>query len=379
MAISESRFYHISPTGKLNRKNNATEALAAAREGGFIWLDYCRPTRADLEALIEPLGLHPLSIEDCFDENQIPKVEDFPTNTFVLFNIIHYADQALSVHEVDIFIGANFVVTVNRCDGSLPHRVSAHAGGQPLTESLPLQDPPLRAPAGEAEGKFAQKGNHTAPLDIDKLLEMRSTTVLQGPDFLAHAIMDGIVDQKFEAIEALEEELDRVEDVILTDHTSFVPGELVRLRRELLTLRKSLFHEREILVKLCRRDSPFISEKSIFLYRDVYDHLAKFFELTESARDLVSSLMEMYLSIINNQMTRAANETNITVRRLTFITTIFMPLTLLAGIGGMSEYSMMTGPENWRISYPIFLLAMVVIGIISYRILKWIDRRGGKD
>ena len=72
--------------------------------------------------------------------------------------------------------------------------------------------------------------------------------------------------------------------------------------------------------------------------------------------------MEMYLSMLNNQMTKAANQkTNMTVRRLTFITTIFMPLTLLAGIGGMSEWSMMTGPENWRIAYPAFLLVMIVI------------------
>jgi magnesium transporter len=111
----------------------------------------------------------------------------------------------------------------------------------------------------------------------------------------------------------------------------------------------------------------------------VYDHLAKFFELTESSRDIISSLMEMHASLINNRMTKAANNTNITVRRLTFITTIFMPLTLLAGIGGMSEWSMMTGPENWRIAYPLFLISMAVIGIASYYLLKWIERRNGND
>jgi magnesium transporter len=85
--------------------------------------------------------------------------------------------------------------------------------------------------------------------------------------------------------------------------------------------------------------------------------------------------MDMYLSMLNNQMTKVANQTNHIVRRLTFITTIFMPLTLLAGIGGMSEWSMMTGPANWKISYPAFLLAMVVIGFASYRLLKWIEKK----
>jgi magnesium transporter len=88
--------------------------------------------------------------------------------------------------------------------------------------------------------------------------------------------------------------------------------------------------------------------------------------------------MEMYLSMLNNQMTRISNDTNLTVRRLTFITTIFMPLTLLAGIGGMSEWSMITGPENWKISYPAFLLVMAVLGVANYYLLRWLDKRRGK-
>jgi magnesium transporter len=89
--------------------------------------------------------------------------------------------------------------------------------------------------------------------------------------------------------------------------------------------------------------------------------------------------MEMYLSMLNNQMAKSANDTNATVKRLTFITTIFMPLTLLAGIGGMSEWSMMTGPQNWRISYPAFLLAMVLIGFINYYLLKWLNKRNRRN
>jgi magnesium transporter len=147
------------------------------------------------------------------------------------------------------------------------------------------------------------------------------------------------------------------------------------LRRDLLALRKSIFHEREILTKICRKDCPFVSEKAIFHYRDIYDHLAKFFELAETYRDLLTSLTEMHLSLLNNQMTRATQETNGTVRRLTLITTIFMPLTLLAGIGGMSEWSMMTGPGNWRIAYPAFLLAMVLLGSLNYFTLRRLVKR----
>jgi magnesium transporter len=152
----------------------------------------------------------------------------------------------------------------------------------------------------------------------------------------------------------------------------------MHLRRNLLSLRKSLVYEREILVKLCRRDSPFISEKAIYNYRDIYDHLAKFFEVIELCRELIATIMEIHLSMINNQMAMLANKTNRVVRRLTLITTIFMPLTMLAGIGGMSEWSMMTGPQNWRIAYPAFMAAMVAIGVASYHLLRWLDARDKK-
>jgi magnesium transporter len=88
--------------------------------------------------------------------------------------------------------------------------------------------------------------------------------------------------------------------------------------------------------------------------------------------------MELYTSLLNNLMTKASNETNSSVRRLTLIATIFMPLTLLASIGGMSEWSMMTGPENWKIAYPLFLAAMVLIAIVNYMLIRRLEKRGLK-
>jgi magnesium transporter len=85
--------------------------------------------------------------------------------------------------------------------------------------------------------------------------------------------------------------------------------------------------------------------------------------------------MELYTSLLNNLMTKMSNNTNASVKRLTIITTIFMPLTLLAGIGGMSEFTMMTGDKNWRMSYPLFLLGMAVVGIITFFIIRRLDKR----
>lgn len=333
--MSETLFYHISQKGKLTGAATVDAALAAAKNGGFVWLNYCQPKKEDLSILIDLLDLHHLSIEDCLDENQIPKMEDFPRNTFIIFNTFEYSNKKLLIGEIDLFLGENFLVTVSQHDSD----------------------------------------NRRILDGIEHIMETDMESARHGPAFLMHVIMDHVVDQKFLAIEALEDELDTQEETMLADVSSFNPAEMIRLRRDLLNLRKSLFHEREILVKICRRDCPFIPEKAIYHYRDIYDHLTKFFELTESYREIVTSLMDMYLSMLNNQMTKVANQTNISVRRLTLITTIFMPLTLLAGIGGMSEWSMMTGPQNWKIAYPAFLLAIGVIGFINYGLLKWFERK----
>jgi magnesium transporter len=341
MTALETNFYQISSNAAPIRLKSLQEALKAQEKDCYVWLDFLQPEKEDLQALIEPFNLHPLSIEDCLDEeSQIPKIDDYPGNTFMIFNAFDHIDHIMSIDELDIFIGAQFLVTVR-------HNTYG---------TTPFLD------------------------EVERFFSRNSESIRQGPAFLLHFILDLVVDKKFTVIEAIEDELTEAEDVILSDLKTFNPGDLLNLRRDLLAIRKSLFHEREILVKICRLDSPFINEKAIFFYRDIYDHLSKFFELTESARDIVTSLMEIYLSMLNNQMARAANNTNITVRRLTYITTIFMPLTLLASIGGMSEWSMMTGPENWRLSYPIFMLGLVVLGAITWLILnRWESDRNKEE
>ena len=333
--MSESKFYHVDTSGILANVPTLKKAIAISKTGGYIWLSYCEPALEELSELEVPLGLHPLSIEDCIDDIQIPKIDDFPGNTFILFNAFHYSNKILKIEEVNLFIGSNFLVSIIRKD---------------------LNDK-----------KLIETIEQIASKNIDK--------IKLGPAFLMHHILDLIVDKKFETIEIMEDELDSAEDTMLLKPADFNLGDLQYLRRDILALRKSLFHEREILIKICRKDSRFIPEIAIIDYRDIYDHLAKFFELTETFREIVTSLMEMHLSLLNNQMAKAANQTNFIVRRLTLITTIFMPLTLLAGIGGMSEWSMMTDPKNWKISYPLFILGMVIIGAANYFFLKRLEKK----
>jgi magnesium transporter len=333
--MPDSQFFHVTSRGELVPVASPEKALTAARKGGYAWLDYPEPDMEALTRLILPLGLNFLAVEDCLDENQLPKIDHYPKNTFALFNSFSIVRGRIAIGEADLFIGKDFLVTVRCHDPGSRHLLSG----------------------------------------IERLVELDSEGVKRGPAFLMHAVIDHLVEGKSAAIEALEERLDRAEESILSDLSDFKPEGLLHLRRDLLAVRKSLFHERELVGKICRNDSPYIPEKALPLYRDVYDHLTKYFELTETLRDTVTSLMELYTSMLSNRMAASANETNLTVRRLTFITTIFMPLTLLSGIFGMSEWSMMTGTNHWKIAYPLFLLAMAVLGVANYYLLKALENK----
>jgi len=336
--MGDNHFYHITPKGRIETLPSIQAALSSLRHGGYIWLDFFQASREELSELIEPLGIHPLSVEDCIDEEQIPKIEDFPTNTFMVFNAFTYINRELFIDELDFALGKNFIISVSR----------DIRGGERFFNKL-----------------------------FDKVsLELANIT--KGPDQLLQVILDYTIDKKFIAVDAIQDRLDEAEEIIVSDSLTFEPDELMSLRRQLLSLRKSLFHERENLIKICRKDSRFIKENTIYHFRDIYDHLARFFEVTEMHRETISNLMEIYLSMINNRMALIANKTNLIMRRLTLINTIFMPLTLLASIGGMSEWTMMTGPHNWKFAYPAFMLLMIIIGFINYFLLRMLESRDSK-
>jgi magnesium transporter len=333
--MSETKFYHVSTSGIFSAYQDIDKAIAELSGGGFIWLDYFQPLKEDLCLLIDKIGIHPLSVEDCLDEKQVPKIDYFPNNTFIIFNAFNYEEKTLFIDEINLFVGKNFLISVS----------------------------------GNNSGTRKPLNN------ISEIVNNGHSNSMNGPDFMMHIILDYLVDFKYKAFDDMEEELEQAEESLLDDVEKFQPMELIRMRKNLMLLRKSLFHEREILVKICRQDSPFVSEKAIIHYRDIYDHLAKFFELTETYREIETSLMELYTSLLNNLMTKMSNETNLSVRRLTLIATVFMPLTLIASIGGMSEWSMMTGPSNWKLTYPIFIAGMVVIGIINLFLIRRIEKK----
>lgn len=336
--MGNSEFYRIAAPGVMEKLGTLKEATEALNGDGYVWFNFRKASREDLSELITPLGIHPLSIEDCTDDAQVPKMDELGSYTFIVFNALYYENEELLSDEVDLFIGRNFLVTVS---------------GYSEKSRVPLEG-------------------------LNAVLERNLTGLTRGPAWLMHIILDYIVDQMADAVDRAEDDIDQAEETILEAPSVFNPSKLIYLRRNLLSLRKSLFHEREILTKISRNDCEWVPDKATVHYRDIYDHISNFLEMTESHRDNVTSLMELYASMLNNQMARDSNQTNAAVRRLTLITTIFMPLTLLAGIFGMSEWSMMTGPENWRRAYPLFGVFMLLIGIGNFILIKWLERRDWK-
>jgi len=304
--MKSHHLYHFSPDGAVTEAPTLKKALSLKEKAGFIWLAYASPEKKDLDPLAEALGLHPLSIEDCFDDDYLPKIDIFPEYTGILFNDFLNADGTVTIREMNFFLGKDSLVSVFR-DGS---------------------------------SEIHQCAKIVAELAMD------TAQPALGPCAVLHAILDRVIDNKF----ASWKRWGQISESRIRPHrkSPVDTAKLHAIRQSLRVMRKSLFHEREILARLCRRDSPFIREGDLAYFSNLYDHLAKFVELVESNRETVTNLAQIQLSLTSNAMAESANRTNRSVNRLTLITTIFMPLSLVAGIGGMSEWTMITGTDTGR-------------------------------
>src|SRR5512133_809099 len=111
--MSESKFYHFTSAGLFYGVETLDEAVAAMAEGGFVWFNFYQPSKQVLCSLVDTIGIHPLSVEDCLDAEQVPKIEHFSNNTFIIFNYFSYLNNELFIDEVNLFIGKNFLITVS--------------------------------------------------------------------------------------------------------------------------------------------------------------------------------------------------------------------------------------------------------------------------
>jgi magnesium transporter len=305
------------------------ELVAYRKRAGTVWINVNGlGAQAAVERICELYAVHPLIVEDIVSTNQRPKLEDFDSYLALALKMFYLSDAGDEVitEQVSLVIGDGYVLSF---------------------QEKPARDvfEPIRAALRAKKGKLRRLG----------------------ADYLAYALVDAVVDHYYVILERVSERLEELEDEVLDRPSRETLQRLHDLRSEIIFLRRSVWPLREVLDKLGHQDDQLIQPSTQVYLRDVYDHTVQIMEQIEVQRDIVTGLLELYLSSVSYKL-------NEVLKRLTIITTIFMPLSVIAGIGGMSEWSMMTGPEHWRLAYPLFCLGLAVIGVATYiffKIKKW--------
>ncbi len=278
-----------------------------------------------LEEIGVIFGLHPLTLEDILSTDQRPRAEDYIDYIFIVLKHIHnHVDQSLHAEQISIVLGRNFVLSFQEKETAL---------FDPIFERL-------RA----AKGKIRKAG----------------------ADYLAHHLMDAIVDQYFVVLEEIEEKIEQLDDDLVRDATPARLHTIHHLKRELILLRRSLWPLRDAIGLLQRADSPLIIDSDLIYFKDISDHIIAIIDTVDTFREMLASMLDIYLSSVSMKL-------NEIMKVLTIIATIFMPLTFLAGVYGMNFKYM---PElDWPWGYFGILAVMLLIAlgmILFFRKKKWI-------
>lgn len=317
---------HVRTAAGLRHTADLAEVPGLIASEATFWIDTTsidEPLRA---LLTDVLKLHPLAVEDILLDRPGPKVEDYGDYLYV---VIHGVDcpeadvEKVNTVELDLVLSTHWLLTHHRDN--------------------------LKAPAEVAD----ECGRNV------KVME-------RGPAFVAHAVIDRMVDLYLPVTEAFDEEIDALEtDVVERTTTDIVPR-IFRLKRSLQRLRRTAMHQREVLQRLSRGEFEQIPEKALPFYRDIHDHFVRVVDLAEGNRELLSAALDAYLSQTSNRM-------NEVMKALALVSTIMLPLTFIAGVYGMNFEHM---PElHWRYGYPFALGLMVVVGTgmgLWFRHKKWL-------
>jgi magnesium transporter len=290
-----------------------------AHPTSMVWLDVEDPTPEDMDLLRREFGFHELALEDSLHPHQRAKIEQYDAYFFVIAYGISISEGDLAEHEMAIFVGRNYLVTVRK------------------------------PPAYDLTGVMAR-------------WDVESKLAAEGGGYLLYILLDEIVDHYFEAIDVYADRSEEIEDLVFgsTGDTS-TQNEIFRLKKDLLKFRREMAPLRDVLDVLQRRTVDVVTIALEPYYRDVYDHVLRATDYVDNIRDLLSSALEANLSVISNRL-------NEVMKQLTSWAAIILVPTLIAGIYGMNFIHM---PElRWRYGYPYALSLMAVSGFLLYRMFK---------
>jgi magnesium transporter len=308
--------------GKIPESIPPEDIPACLKKGdGSLWVSLEHASAKEIESVLTGIfQFHPLTIEDCLSIGyQTPKVDDFGKYLFIIANAIRPDGDLknLDTDELDIFLGENYIVTCYTDEM------------MPCVESV------------------------WARLSKDDRMATR------GVDFLCHALLDTLVDDYMPLLDKMDEEVEWLEDQVLAKPETATLERLLTLKHMVMSLRRVINPQRELINRLCRDDFPQVGKISQIYFRDIYDHLVRIQDMSESVRDIVSGAMDIYLNSTSLRL-------NVVMKALTIVSTIFLPLTFLAGVYGMNfKYF----PElNWPLGYPLLwvLFAFIVAGMLIF-------------
>ncbi len=312
---------------QLIQASSVDEVGRAIADGWPLWVQLVERD-PDSDAVLQALKIHPLAIEDVWNDLQIPKVEDFEDFLQIIVHRVHDHCGLGEVRfdEVDILVGRRFVVT-------RVHQASATAAAEAVVRRNP------------------------------KLLA-------KGPAWVAHAVLDNVVDQYLPYVDHYEEAIESIERDLMKVAQSKRPGDfasrILLLTRALQRFRRFALQQEEVLARLTRSEFDEIPKAARPFFGDVHDHFSRVTSLAEGSREVLSGLLDVYWSMQSSHM-------NDVMKTLTLISTIFMPLTFVAGVYGMNFMHM---PElGWRYGYPAALGLMAVIAlwiVLYFRAKKWL-------
>ena len=316
-------FYLASDGNLLDQLGTEQIRNFLATGEGLLWVDMEDVTDEDTELLSNVFCFHPLAVADCISKNiHPPKIDDFDDYLFIIVHGINYhiESEVVETTELALFLGKNYVVT---------------------SHDVPMRSVSSMLDRVQKDGRIMRKG----------------------ADFLAHDIVDALVDNIMPVIEEMDEKNDQLEAEALREPKRETLMSIMQLKRSILALTRVSLPQREIMNGLSRGEYALISERAQIYYRNIYDHLVRIEMLTLGLRDMAESVLSTYLSSVSNRM-------NEVMKVLTLIATIFIPLTFVAGIYGMNFVNM---PElEWKYGYFIILIVMAVIGI---SLVFWFRRR----
>jgi magnesium transporter len=307
---------------------SAAECPPIADQGTITWVNVDGLHQVEvLEQLGERFGLHPLVVEDILNTDQRPKLEDYGEYLFVVLKSLYHSQvesDEPEIEQISLVLGPNYVL-------SFQERAGDEFG-------------PVR----------------------DRIRNNKGRMRRLGADYLAYSLIDLIVDTYFIVLERLGERMETLEEELVTDPTTETLQAIHQLKREMVFLRKSTWPLREVIGALERGESTLIQETTGVYLRDVYDHTIQVIDAVETYRDMLSGMLDIYLSSVSNRM-------NEVMKVLTIIATVFIPLTFVAGVYGMNFQHM---PElAWPWAYPLLWAVMIVIAaamVVYFRRKRWL-------